>query len=49
MNEAHCGNDFNVQCTILTCENEIWEKHLKRYEFLKNPEMNKKNEYLSDK
>ncbi|EYB97674.1 hypothetical protein Y032_0138g2050 [Ancylostoma ceylanicum] len=48
-NVAHCGNDFDVKCTILTCEAEISaRKALEAFWItVKNPEMNNKNECLS--
>ncbi|EYC11702.1 hypothetical protein Y032_0050g2055 [Ancylostoma ceylanicum] len=46
---AHCGNDFNVKCTILTCEAEISaRKALEAFWItVRSPEMNNKNECLS--
>ena len=47
--EAHNGNDFEVECTILAHESEISARKALEAAFIRNrgPVMNNKNECLS--
>ena len=49
MTEEHGGNDFDVKCSILACETEIFARKVLEAFWIsaRNPSMNNRNECLS--